>query len=28
MFPEGRQVLMKGCHAARTEPEAGKTYRF
>jgi hypothetical protein len=28
MFPEGRQALMKGSHAARTEPEAGKTYAF
>ena len=28
MFPPGRQALMKGTHAARTEPEAGKTYAF
>jgi hypothetical protein len=28
MFPEGRQALMKGSHARRTEPEAGKTYAF
>ncbi|MGD0753044.1 MAG: hypothetical protein ABSA23_16750 [Anaerolineales bacterium] len=28
MFPPGRQALMKGSHAARTEPEAGKTYAF
>jgi len=28
MFPEGRQVLMKGSHPARTEPEPGKTYAF
>jgi hypothetical protein len=28
MFPEGRQALMKGTHAARSEPEAGKTYAF
>jgi hypothetical protein len=28
MFPEGRQALMKGTYAARTEPEAGKTYTF
>jgi hypothetical protein len=28
MFPPGRQALMKGSHAARTEPEPGKTYAF
>ena len=28
MFPPGRQALMQGSHAARTEPEAGKTYAF
>jgi hypothetical protein len=28
MFPPGRQALMKGEHAARTEPEPGKTYAF
>ena len=26
--PAGRQAMMKGTHAARTEPEAGKTYAF
>ena len=28
MFPPGRQALMHGSHAARTEPEPGKTYAF
>jgi hypothetical protein len=28
MFPAGRQAMMKGTHAARTGPEAGKTYAF
>jgi hypothetical protein len=28
MFPPGRQALMQGSHAARMEPEAGKTYAF
>jgi hypothetical protein len=28
MFPPGRQALVKGTHAARMEPEAGKTYAF
>jgi hypothetical protein len=28
MFPAGRQALMRGSHAAKTEPEAGKVYAF
>ena len=28
MFPPGRQGLVKGTHAVRTEPEAGKIYAF
>ena len=28
MFPAGRQAMMKGTHAARMGPEAGKTYAF
>ena len=28
MFPPGRQALMRGSHAAKTEPEPGKMYAF
>ncbi len=28
MFPPGRQALMHGSHAARTDPEPGKIYSF